>query len=131
MLQMSTAATVPPCCRHGSTEPSRCRSGPTVRSGSTTATASSSTPCPRSGRLPRDTQARDERAPAVNWGSWLDEYDREARLVPALLAVLPLAFAVIGLGFEDNPLLLSIVGALVGVGVPMVVAKQVADRGRA
>jgi hypothetical protein len=67
----------------------------------------------------------------VSWGSWLDEYDREARLVPALLAILPLALAAIGLGFNDNPILLTVVGVLVAVGAPMVVAKQVADRGRA
>lgn len=67
----------------------------------------------------------------MNWGSWLDEYDREARLVPALLAVLPLALTAIGLGVQDNAILVSVIAALLAVGVPMVVAKQVADRGRA
>lgn len=64
------------------------------------------------------------------WGSWLDEYDREARLVPALLTILPLSLAAIGLGFEDNAILVSVIAVLLTVGVPMVVAKQVADRGR-
>jgi hypothetical protein len=32
----------------------------------------------------------------MNWGSSLDEYDREARLVPALVASLPLAFIASG-----------------------------------
>jgi hypothetical protein len=66
----------------------------------------------------------------VNWGSWLDEYDREARLVPALLTALPLALAAIGLGFEDNAILVSVIAVLLTVGLPMVVAKRVADRGR-
>lgn len=67
----------------------------------------------------------------MNWGSWLDEYDRQARLVPALLTILPLVLAAIGLGFGDNGILVSVIAALLAVGVPMVVAKQVADRGRA
>jgi hypothetical protein len=66
----------------------------------------------------------------VNWGSWLDEYDREARLVPALFVLLPLVLAAVGLGFEDNPLLGAVIGILFAVGAPMLVAKQVANRGR-
>jgi len=46
----------------------------------------------------------------MNWGSWLDEYDREARLVPALFVLLPVALAVVGLGFEDNALLVTMIG---------------------
>jgi hypothetical protein len=60
----------------------------------------------------------------MTWGSWLDEYDREARLVPALLTILPLVLAAIGLGIEDNAIIVSVVAALLA-------AKQVADRGRA
>jgi hypothetical protein len=67
----------------------------------------------------------------MNWGSWLDEYDREARLVPALLALLPLVLAAVGLGFEKNAILVTVVGILLAVGLPMIVAKQVANRGRA
>ena len=67
----------------------------------------------------------------MNWGSWLDEYDREARLVPALLVILPLVLVATGLGFDNNPIVISVVGVLLAVGAPMVVAKQVADRGRA
>ncbi|GGM99370.1 hypothetical protein GCM10009721_28030 [Terrabacter tumescens] len=67
----------------------------------------------------------------MNWGRWLDEYDREARLVPALLTVLPLVLVAIGFGVQDNPVLAGIVAVLLAIGAPMVVAKQVADRGRA
>jgi len=67
----------------------------------------------------------------MTWGSWLDEYDREARLVPALVAILPIAFIAIGLGLQNNAILASVIAALLAVGVPTIVAKQVADRGRA
>jgi hypothetical protein len=67
----------------------------------------------------------------VNWGSWLDEYDREARLVPALLSIFPLVLVAIGFGVQDNPVLASIIAVLFTLGAPMVAAKQVADRGRA
>lgn len=67
----------------------------------------------------------------MNWGSWLDEYDREARLAPALLAILPLVLTAIGLGLENNAILASVIAALLAGGVPMILAKQVADRGRA
>lgn len=66
----------------------------------------------------------------MNWGSWLDEYDREARLAPAMLALLPLALIAIGLGMENNAILTSVVAALLAVGAPVILAKQVADRGR-
>jgi uncharacterized protein (DUF2062 family) len=66
----------------------------------------------------------------VTWGSWLDEYDREARLVPALLVLVPVVLAAVGLGFENNPLLAAVIGILFAVGAPMLVAKQVANRGR-
>jgi hypothetical protein len=67
----------------------------------------------------------------MTWGSWLDEYDREARLGPALFAMLPLVLAAVGLGIEENPVLVTVVGVLLAVGVPMIVAKEVANRGRA
>lgn len=67
----------------------------------------------------------------MNWGSWLDDYDREARLVPALVAVLPLTLTAIGFGIQSNARLVSVAAVLVAVGVPSIVAKQVADRGRA
>lgn len=63
-------------------------------------------------------------------GDWLNEYDREVRLVPALLAALPLAFAAVGLGLAGNPLVGTVVGALIAVGAPLFVAKQVGNRGR-
>ncbi|MGQ0846277.1 MAG: hypothetical protein ACT4QF_19310 [Sporichthyaceae bacterium] len=66
----------------------------------------------------------------MKWASWLDEYDREARLAPALLALLPIILAAIGLGVQQHRGAVAIVGICVAVGVPMVVAKQVADRGR-
>lgn len=67
----------------------------------------------------------------MNWGSWLDEYDREARLGPMLLTLLPIVFAAISFGLEHKPIVVLVIGTLVATGVPMVVAKQVADRGRA
>jgi hypothetical protein len=67
----------------------------------------------------------------MNWRSWLDEHDREARLVPALFILAPLLVAAIGLGFADNPLLGAVIGVLSAVGAPILVAKQAANRGRA
>lgn len=89
-----------------------------------------STRCRPSARPPREPPPHG-RCVLVNVGSWLDEYDRDARLVPALLAILPLVLAAIGLGLEGNPIVASVAAVLIGVGVPMVVAKQVGDRGRA
>lgn len=66
----------------------------------------------------------------MTWRSWLDEYDREARLVPALFALVPVVLAAVGLGFADNPLLGASIGILIAAGAPMLVAKQVANRGR-
>jgi hypothetical protein len=60
---------------------------------------------------------------------WLDEYERPARLVPGLLAIAPIAFALIGVGLRNDPLLAGVLAVLIAVGAPLVVVKYVRERG--
>lgn len=62
---------------------------------------------------------------------WLDDYDRRARLVPGLLAVLPIAIAVVALGARDNPVVSTIGGLLSTAGGPVILASYVRHRGLA
>lgn len=60
---------------------------------------------------------------------WLDRYERRARLAPGLLALLPVAFTAIAVGLRDLPVGSALIGLLVSVGGPIVLATVVRDRG--
>ncbi len=60
---------------------------------------------------------------------WLDEYERRARLAPGLLALLPVAVSAVVLGYQEIRIASSLVGLLVGVGGPVVLAGLVRERG--
>jgi len=60
---------------------------------------------------------------------WLDKYERRARLAPGLLALVPIAFTVVGVGLRDLPVVSTLIGVLVSVGGPIVIAAVVRDRG--
>lgn len=60
---------------------------------------------------------------------WLDKYERQARLAPGLLALLPVAVTIAALGFRSAPVI-SIVASLVSVaGGPMLLADTVRSFG--
>jgi hypothetical protein len=61
---------------------------------------------------------------------WLDEYERKARLIPGLVAVLPVAFAVVGLGLRSSPVIALLVGVGSSVGLPVVLANYVRHQGQ-
>lgn len=61
---------------------------------------------------------------------WLDKYERRARLLPALLAVLPLVALAVALGVREWVLGMSIVGLAVAAGGSVVLASLVRDKGK-
>ena len=62
---------------------------------------------------------------------WLDDYERRARLVPGLLAVLPVAVVVVALGLRENPVVALVGGVLSAIGGPVILAGFVRQRGLA
>lgn len=61
---------------------------------------------------------------------WLDDYDRNARLVPGLLLISPIVVALVGFGVRDDPIIAVICGVLVSFGAPVLLAKHVRRRGK-
>ncbi|MFJ9180875.1 hypothetical protein [Streptomyces sp. NPDC102360] len=61
---------------------------------------------------------------------WLDDYERRARLSPALLALLPINFALAVLGLSKAPVVVSVLTALSLAGGPIVLAELVRHQGR-
>src|SRR5436309_2527724 len=61
---------------------------------------------------------------------WLDEYERRARLVPGLLAVLPIGLAILALGLRRLPIFSTLLSAATAVGGPVVLASFVRQRGQ-
>lgn len=61
---------------------------------------------------------------------WLDDYDRNARLVPGLLLISPIVISLVGFGVRDNPVVAVICGVLVSFGAPVLLAKHVRRRGK-
>ena len=60
---------------------------------------------------------------------WLDAYERRARLVPGLLALLPIAIVAIALGIDDAPVASSAVSLLSVTGGPVLLADVVRSWG--
>ncbi|WP_055623550.1 hypothetical protein [Streptomyces sp. JHA19] len=61
---------------------------------------------------------------------WLDDYERRARLVPGLLAIFPLAILLSVLSLRQLPTVSYVMGAVVLIGIPVVVADIVREQGR-
>jgi hypothetical protein len=61
---------------------------------------------------------------------WLDKYERQARLVPGLFAVLPIPITVTALGFGRIPVISTIVSLLSLAGGPVLLADTVRRMGR-
>lgn len=62
---------------------------------------------------------------------WLDEYDRKARLLPGLVASLPVVVAVVSLGIKANPVITTLVGVGSTMGFVFVLSSAVRSRGLA
>lgn len=60
---------------------------------------------------------------------WLDEYERSARLAPGLIALLPVIVVVAALGLRSEPIVTAAVGVLASVGMPLLLADVVRQRG--
>ena len=61
---------------------------------------------------------------------WLDKYERQARLVPGLFAVLPIPITVTALGFGRVPVISAVVSLLSLMGGPVLLADTVRRMGR-
>lgn len=62
---------------------------------------------------------------------WFDAYDRQARLAPGLLALLPISVMLVAVGFNDTPVVSALGGVLTAAGGPLVLVNIVRSRGRA
>jgi hypothetical protein len=60
----------------------------------------------------------------------LDEYERKARLIPGLLAVLPVALVAVGLGWDKYPAVAVASGLVVGAGASYLLTVLVRHLGR-
>jgi len=61
---------------------------------------------------------------------WLDEYERRARLVPGMLALLPIVLLLVVLGWRQLPVVSSLVSFLSLAGGPVLLADIVRRLGR-
>ncbi|MRW85674.1 hypothetical protein GJ698_16460 [Pseudoduganella sp. FT26W] len=61
---------------------------------------------------------------------WSDSYDREARLYPALLSLLPIGLLVICIFGPHHPLLVTAASALLVCGGPLLVSRFARDLGK-
>lgn len=61
---------------------------------------------------------------------WLDEYERQARLAPGVLALLPVAVVVVIYGVSFSPLVTSLGSLLFLAGGPLLLAETVRHQGR-
>jgi len=62
---------------------------------------------------------------------WLDAYERRCRLLPGLLAVMPIAIAITALGIKDAPVVSAALGLLSLAGGPVLIASVVRRKGLA
>jgi hypothetical protein len=60
---------------------------------------------------------------------WLDAYERRARLIPGLIALLPLPILVFTLGLRQQPVVAGIASLLTAVGLPVLLVSTVRIRG--
>jgi len=60
---------------------------------------------------------------------WLDKYERQARLVPGLLALLPVAVTVTALGLREAPVVSVVISLLSLAGGPVLLADTVRSLG--
>lgn len=60
---------------------------------------------------------------------WLDKYERQARLVPGLLSLLPIAITVMALGLRQAPVVSGVVSLLSLAGGPVLLADIVRRMG--
>lgn len=60
----------------------------------------------------------------------LDEYERKARLIPGLLAVVPVALVAVGIGWDKYPAVAVASGLVVGAGAGYLLTVLVRDLGR-
>lgn len=61
--------------------------------------------------------------------TWLDDYERRARLAPGLLTLLPLVILALSLGIRDRPLVTGALTTLAAAGGPVLIAQTVRHRG--
>jgi hypothetical protein len=64
-------------------------------------------------------------------GTWLDEYDRKARMLPGLLALAPIVVVGVALGLRSSPIVTLLLGSLSSIGGPVVLAAFVRQHGQA
>jgi hypothetical protein len=62
---------------------------------------------------------------------WSDSYDREARLYPALLTLLPLVLSLVCIFGARHPVLVVVLSTLMACGGPLLLARLARDRGKA
>ena len=63
--------------------------------------------------------------------AWGDKYDRQARLVPGLLTLAPVAVLVVAVGIRDLPVVAVGGGLLTTIGAPILLMNYVRQRGLA
>ncbi|CAE7410645.1 unnamed protein product, partial [Symbiodinium sp. KB8] len=63
--------------------------------------------------------------------TWLDEYERRARLAPGLLTLLPLLVLLVSLGFRQRPVVAGTIAFLTAAGGPVLLSQVVRHRGLA
>jgi hypothetical protein len=69
--------------------------------------------------------------PAQLLSRWSDSYDREARLYPALLTLLPLVLLLVCVFGARHPVLVGVLSTLIACGGPLLLARLARDRGKA
>jgi hypothetical protein len=69
--------------------------------------------------------------PAQLLSRWSDSYDREARLYPALLTLLPLVLLLVCVFGAHHPTMVAFLSILVACGGPLLIARLARDRGKA
>lgn len=61
---------------------------------------------------------------------WLDSYERRARLIPGLAALLPISGAMTILGWRESPAVSAVIALIMIAGGPVLLVTEVRRRGR-